>query len=207
MGRKCKYCNKQSNYGILGKKAEYCAEHKSDQMVDLSNKRCISNNCFKRAIYGLFGQKKEYCLEHKSNDMIDLINKRCIIHNCKKLAYYQKKYCREHKVSSDKTKNNSKLCIEPTCNKNASFNLPGNPRKYCATHKSNMMVDVVHRICIWNNCNKRTYNKQNYCIIHKIIELNKCVLCEKIATYKLFGLDEPQYCNEHATTDMIQVLL
>ena len=42
-----------TNYGLEGKKAEYCVEHKKENMVNVKNKKCKENGCQKQPHYGL----------------------------------------------------------------------------------------------------------------------------------------------------------
>ena len=46
-------------------------------MIDVINKRCISENCNTRPTYNFDGEKATYCNEHKLDGMIDVISKRC----------------------------------------------------------------------------------------------------------------------------------
>ena len=58
-------CQKQPIYGIKGSKnAEYCAEHKLLNYVDVHNKKCIYEKCQKRDTYIFPGFSPEYCKIH-----------------------------------------------------------------------------------------------------------------------------------------------
>ena len=66
---KCKEsgCNTRPNFGLPGKKAEYCKEHSKDGMEDLKNKKCKESGCKTIPNFGLPGKKAEYCSSHSSH--------------------------------------------------------------------------------------------------------------------------------------------
>ena len=66
-----------------------------------------------------------------------------------------------------------KYCI--VCGKTASFNLKGEPPKYCAEHKDSLtMINVKNKTCLTDCCNKlANFNYINekkplYCFEHII---------------------------------------
>ena len=56
-------------------------------------------------------------------------------------------HCKDHKTEGMKSANGA-LCREPTCDKQASFGMPGEKKlKFCASHKEEGMVN--HK---WKHC-------------------------------------------------------
>jgi len=78
MPSKCKEHGTYANYNIPGLPPRFCAKCKTDNMVNVKNKRCQCGN--HNPIYNLKGLKPEYCSECKLTDMVNVVSKRCI-HN------------------------------------------------------------------------------------------------------------------------------
>lgn len=102
----CKDCEKPkwASFGFLDGKAEYCAEHKLERMINIRNKRCVYLDCNKTPCFNYKDKKIGlYCKLHKELEMIDVVNKRCQQENCGKYPYFnfstEKKalYCSDHK--------------------------------------------------------------------------------------------------------------
>lgn len=53
----------------VGWKAEFCAQHKQDGMINVVDKRCGDAGCTKGARYGKVGGKHECCFQHKQDAM------------------------------------------------------------------------------------------------------------------------------------------
>eukprot|EP00903_Cladosiphon_okamuranus_P018710 g17223.t1 len=53
------WCTKQPSYGRAGGKAEVCAEHAEDEMVDVLKKKCGHGGCDKLPSYGKVVGKPE----------------------------------------------------------------------------------------------------------------------------------------------------
>jgi len=79
-------CKKQPNFGMKGKKARFCSEHKLTEMIDLNHCLCEEANCKKRPAFGMKGKKARFCSEHKLTEMIYLNNRQCEEANCKKIS-------------------------------------------------------------------------------------------------------------------------
>ena len=63
----------------------YCATHKKEGMVNVINKRCLSEGCKIRPSFNTEGQLRGiYCATHKKEGMIDVKNKRCLSEGCNK---------------------------------------------------------------------------------------------------------------------------
>ena len=45
-------CTKHSSYGKVGRKAEFCAKHAREGMVNVVSKRCGHHGCTKQPSYG-----------------------------------------------------------------------------------------------------------------------------------------------------------
>ena len=116
-------CKTRPTYNVEGQtKALYCSEHKSDEMVDVINKKCIHPNCKKQPNYNAEGQTNAlYCSEHKLVDMVNVKDKTCIHPNCKTRPYFNvegekvAKYCSIHKLV-DMIDVKNKACKTHLCN-------------------------------------------------------------------------------------------
>ena len=113
------------------------------------------------------------------------------------------------------------ICNEIGCEKNALYNLVGEPAKYCRIHKLENMKDVITHICIENNCSLRaSFNilgekKKLYCsshrkegmvdIAHKRCSHNGCELLSP--SFNFVGEKKGLYCSEHQHEGMVSVIL
>ena len=70
-------CSKRPSYGRVGGKAELCAEHADEGMVDVRSKRCGRSGCMKQPSYGKAGGKPEVCAEHAEEGMVNVRHNRC----------------------------------------------------------------------------------------------------------------------------------
>lgn len=93
-GNKCKI---RANYGKEGEKKCRCVKHKTDEMIDVSHKKCEFKGCKTRPTFGI--EKATHCNEHKEKEMKNIIGKKCasalcdvIIHN-KFKGYCYRCYC------------------------------------------------------------------------------------------------------------------
>ena len=108
-------------------------------------------------------------------------------------------------------------CIK--CANNAYYNIETEKAKYCKTHSTKDMVNVVDkRKCKQLGCpiRKPTFNyidKKNgeYCGTHKkddmvnVIEKRKCKECGKQPTFNYNGESKGIYCTDHKKKGMIDV--
>jgi hypothetical protein len=65
-------CHKQSSFGNIGQKPQFCAEHKAVDMVNTTSERCDFLECNKRPNYGIFGEKASFCANHKHVGMVNV---------------------------------------------------------------------------------------------------------------------------------------
>ena len=109
-----------------------------------------------------------------------------------------------------------RYCIYDGCMTTASYNIAGNPRRFCAKHKSNDMINVKTARCIHDGCMTiPSYNlageKARYCVKHKkenMIDVTnpRCIHegCMTRPTYKLAGKKD-RFCSKHKTKDMVNI--
>ena len=106
-------------------------------------------------------------------------------------------------------------CKVEGCNKrNACFGVKGTKDKYCKTHKTSEMTNLVSKKCNINSCEKTpryglTGGKPTVCGQHKtdvMVELTKkkCIKCSTRASFGLKG-GKKQFCVEHKTPEMIDL--
>lgn len=114
-------------------------------------------------------------------------------------------------------------CLEENCKvKRPVFNLPGHKNAiYCKSHKNNNMINVIHKRCIYQNCNKiPVFNisgkkKGIYCDSHKtndminvnVTENRKCLKdnCHKIPWYNYENETKTIYCYKHKLDNMVNI--
>jgi hypothetical protein len=171
MGRICIKCkDKYANFNIEGEKANYCKNCKTDDMIDVKNKKCIKCNK-NQPTYNIKGEKAQYCNDCKTDNMVDVKNKKCIKCNKNQPTYNiegkKAKYCSNCKnddmVNIYKQK---QLCIK--CNKvQACFNYKGETKKlYCSKCKEQDMLDITAKRCLTELCDTIIKNKnyKGYCL-------------------------------------------
>ena len=75
----CEYvdCQKQANFAFDGNKALYCATHRLEKMVNVTQKRCEHNGCKKQPYFAYHGNKASYCVTHRLAGMVDVLHKCC----------------------------------------------------------------------------------------------------------------------------------
>ena len=118
----CRICKKKhATFNYIGMKARFCAEHKTDDMIDVRSPLCRYPKCKYRACFNILGLNAQYCRVHKTNDMINVAGKRCVYPDCRTNPRYNvpggmRKYCAEHKTD-DMINVKSKHCVgqEGTC--------------------------------------------------------------------------------------------
>ena len=66
--KKCRAerCGKQPSFGVAGtKRAEYCAQHALEGMVDVKGRKCRTEGCGTQPSFGVAGTKTmAYCAQH-----------------------------------------------------------------------------------------------------------------------------------------------
>ena len=163
-----KDCNKQPAYGIIGKKAEYCVNHKKIDMIDLKNKTCLQKDCIKIPNFGIIGKKAEYCVMHKKIDMINVVSKTCLQKDCNKqpsygLLYGIKTHCYIHK-SSNMCRISKPRCLESECTDYAIYGLQQSDTTFiipdkCEKHKTENQKDIINFNCDWCDNKKIKYTE------------------------------------------------
>lgn len=107
-----------------------------------------------------------------------------------------------------------------SCDKIAYFNVIGETKGLCcATHKLEGMINVVDKLCVFENCDKRAiYNfpgmtKGEYCMTHQLggmvnVKLKRCDSegCYTTPIYNMAGSSSAKYCVEHKTDEMVNVV-
>jgi len=105
------------------------------------------------------------------------------------------------------------------CNKRASFNIRGEKARFCAEHRSPDMVDVKHKICEEDGCEKipayniRGEKKGRFCAEHRSPDMVNVISktceedgCEKQPIYNINGEKKGRFCAEHRSPDMVNVI-
>ena len=161
MPKKCGHgdCTKQPSYGKIGGKAELCAEHAENGMVNVVKKRCDHSGCTKGPSYGKVGGKAELCIAHAENGMVNVVNKRCGHSGCTKQPSFGKvggkaELCIAH-AKNGMVDVVNKRCGHSGCTKQPSYGKVGGKAKLCAEHASDEMVDVVNKRCSHSGCTKQ----------------------------------------------------
>jgi hypothetical protein len=164
--KKCKLCTKQPTFGIGGKIATHCLEHKTEEMKDCKHSKEICEKCDIRASYGL-EKLPTHCTDHKTEQMKDLVSKMCKNCNEKQPVFG---YSKENMVCIDckeKDMKNIKHKMCQKCNeKQPTFNYKGiKPPIFCSGCSLDGMVDVINPRC--KSCSLFVVNKKphlcNYC--------------------------------------------
>ena len=97
-------CNKRCYYNFVNEKSPlYCTQHKKENMINITYKRCCEINCTDRACYN-FSNKEEtlYCFKHKKKDMINITKSKCQHTKCTQDKIYgfknkKPQFCIDHK--------------------------------------------------------------------------------------------------------------
>ena len=107
------------------------------------------------------------------------------------------------------------MCKENGCKIRPCFNNKGEKLAlFCATHKTEGMVDVKNKTC--TECKKRaSFNKEGeknalYCGAHKKegmvdVKNNTCLECKKLPSFNKEGESTRLYCLEHKKEGMVDV--
>ena len=144
-------CDILPNYGLPGKKPEYCKKHATAKMVDLKSKTCLFEGCDIQPVYGLKGKKPEFCKKHATADMIDVKHETCLHDGCMSRPVYnfpgQKiAFCIKHRTPGMIKRSKSK-CKAPKCREIATFGRHDLIPIHCETHKTDDERNLVERNC------------------------------------------------------------
>ena len=110
-------------------------------------------------------------------------------------------------------------CIFEACKKQSSFNFEGITKGlYCTQHKTDDMVDVIHKRCAEPGCKKQpNFNMEGekqglYCFQHKkeeMVNVTQKTCCEegckKQSSFNMEGEKRALYCTQHKKPKMIDV--
>jgi hypothetical protein len=175
-------CKKYAHYNYEGETIRsHCKKHKLENMVNVVNKRCISENCTIMPVFNYKGCKTAlYCSGHKLENMVDVNNRTCMRKDCNIRPCFNYEgektalYCFGHKLENmvNVTK---KKCMRKGCSTRPSFNYEGcKTALYCFGHKLKNMVNVKSKTCISENCttipvfNYKGEKTGLYCSDHKL---------------------------------------
>ena len=225
-------CIKNASYNFENEKARFCKTHKTDNMINVRNKKSEYSNCtytecvIKNAVFNLPNESKgKFCKKHKTDDMIDVKNERCEYLKCKIRPNYnfegetKGKFCNKHKEDCMVDVNNIK-CKYPKCTSQPNFNVEGQTIGiYCSKHKADDMVYTSKR-CEYPECksispifNIKGQTKGIYCGTHKrdgMVDVKnpKCQKpeCESQPSFNVKGETTGIFCGIHKTNDMIDVV-
>ena len=149
MPRKCP-CGKQSVYNVFGGKPICCKICKTDDMINVVNKRCP---CGKQPKFNTPNEKIGVCcVQCKTSDMIDVVNKKC---SCGKRPHFNVPeenvgVCCVKCKTDDMVNVTSNRC---PCGNIPSFNIPGEKTGVCcAVCKTSEMINVMSKRC---SCGKQ----------------------------------------------------
>jgi hypothetical protein len=150
MPRKCS-CGKQPIYNVPGEtKGVCCVKCKSDDMINVKNKRCP---CGKQPSFNVPGEKKGICCKDcKTDDMVDVVNKRCPCgnHPIYNVPGETRPICCSKCKTDDMIDVVNKRC--PCGSLSPCFNVPGEKKGVrCMKCKTTEMVDVVNKRCPCGN--------------------------------------------------------
>jgi hypothetical protein len=205
-------CNKKATFNFQGLKAEYCASHKEELMVDVVNKKCIT--CLqKQPNWNYPGLQSQYCGDCKLESMIQPNRKMCFCGMSRpsfNVLGMKPEFCNSCK-SENMINVIDKRCV---CGKLTSpnFNYEGLKGKYCDSCKLENMVDVRNSKCDCGNRVNFNYPglKPKYCNTCRLegmvnVTHAKCITCKETQSrFNYKGL-KPQYCSQCKTDNMIDV--
>ncbi|CAH6420577.1 Hypothetical protein HVR_LOCUS1227 [uncultured virus] len=107
-----------------------------------------------------------------------------------------------------------RYCRQAGCQKRANFGYEARKSLYCAGHRQEDMIDVIHKKCA--KCETLPYfgypgGSADYCSQHKLEGMidvihKRCIApgCNKSPSFGKEG-GPPQYCSEHRPVDVIDV--
>jgi hypothetical protein len=210
-------CGKSTpRFALHNDKASCCAKCKSDNMINISDRRCF---CKKHLpTYGLpEGKRPEYCSECKKADMINLKDKnhRCLCN--KAISSFGMKGGKPTCCIKCKDANMVNLItIQCPCGKSAVFGFKGDKKpSFCMKCKKEGMENIVTKKC---KCGKavpvfglKGSKKPKCCMSCKTEEMINIAhkLCNCKKAQPIFGLKTdtvPTCCVSCKTENMIDIL-
>ncbi len=218
----CRYpnCKKKCNLGYEHKKALVCADHKLDDMWNVTHVLCKGEGCKKLPYFGVDGGYPEYCSEHKTDNMRDVVHTRCKHTGCNRIPSFGTEtnrplYCNEHKLPGMKNVKSGR-CQHPECDRFPSFAMKDEFAQYCKEHRLVGMINVATKKCISSGCKtvpsfSLKGERPLYCKQHKTDEMvntkdKRCEFPECMITpcYGFVG-GKRKYCNTHKEPGMINI--
>lgn len=221
MPLECEGCKKKASYKKKGGKIRFCAECAPTNYIRDRRKQCLGKNCGTRASFGdSISREPLYCNEHKRIGDINLLGKRC---HCGKRPSYKSTETEEVFCSSHKKGNTVRLiynaCCHPDCNdKCGNFaNSKDDPERFCKTHKSPSMIDVVTAKCEDCGLVKPYYNypgeaSGRFCakcqlsgMINVVSKTCEYLGCSSQPFFGIPGTKTGRFCAKHKSDDMVNV--
>ena len=203
-----------------------CVNCKSDDMEDVTNRRCAHAAC--RIINPAFNEEHslrgKFCSVHKEAGMVDVHRVLCQEAGCPTTASYgcvhDRKFvsCGYHATKDMILLRSSRACAEEGCGVLfACFGYsPLDKSFYCKTHARDGMMDVKNQRCDHQDCHtlvpryghKGNRYGQRYCDSHAAEDMvdlytKTCAFCAATALYGYPGRS-PQFCTDHK---MVNTLL
>ena len=209
-------CGKYASFNSRDeKKARFCAEHKTPNMVNVKLNAC--EICDKLPSFNIRGETRgRFCVDHKTPEMVNVKSKTCEL--CEKQPVYnirgetRGRFCVDHKTP-EMINVKSKTC--ELCEKQPIYNISGKTNgRFCVEHKAPEMINVINKTCELcakrPNFNIRGEAKGRFCVEHKTPEMvdvkNKtCELCDKLPSFNVSGETKGRFCADHKTLEMVNV--
>jgi len=200
-------CKKNASFNDPGKKAKYCKDHKTENMVDVLNKICHCGLAQPRWNY--VGLQPEYCVSCKLPDMIEPHRKKCFCGKVRpsfNLQGFKPEFCNACK-SDNMINVLDKRC---TCGKTTSplYNFEGQKPQYCVDCKMDGMIDVKNLKCACGNRPSFNYEglKGRYCTKCRLkgmidVAHNRCFCGENQPNFNYKGLTAA-FCSKCKNDDM-----
>lgn len=95
-----------SSYGSAGERPQYCAAHRTVDMLDVKSKACEEGGCDRRSSFGVQGKSPRFCAKHRPYGTVDVVHRLCETLNCQKHPTYgfsgkRRRFCSHHTVSDE----------------------------------------------------------------------------------------------------------
>jgi hypothetical protein len=217
-------CKKNAYFNTEGTKiGRFCSAHKENGMINVKDKRCLTEGCSQRPSFNILGGKPLYCGSHRLENMVNVMTKFCEHEGCLITPVYNTpdkksgRFCATHKEPNMINVVNN-LCNNEECNNAPSYGMVGERPTYCALHKLEGMVDVKHKRCVYDGCDKTpSYANPDqkiptHCLTHKTeimvnVKHKKCQSegCGLIPSYNLPNEKTAKFCKNHKLDGMIDV--
>jgi hypothetical protein len=168
-----KYCScskSKPTFNLPGLKAEYCAQCKTIDMVNVKNIPC---KCGKSThpTFNYEGLTPEYCSKCKIDGMVDILHTKCKCGKVQPSFNYEgltPEYCSQCKTDGMILIKKRK-CIN-CAYRQADYNFFGNKAKFCADCKQDGMINITNK-CKNSICHSNGNFKYNYYCTHCFVNL------------------------------------